>query len=1362
MIPSVPRLALGLRAAGRTEFAADGVAAVVDVCGFTAMTATLAERGPGGAERVSAILAALLGPVAEAADSLGGDVVNFAGDAVAAFFPDGSAPDKVALALRAACVRARKADPSLPELRVAAASGSIALSIIEGARGSAWFAGGSALVAAYEIAERCKPGKALAGKAAAARHKGAPDPTGFGRYMLSAKQADDGASVFADADAAVGEDGFRRVLSAFVRPAIGLSGKDASSFRAAVLRHAETTGGYARYFDTNDKGLMALVVFGYPRMPDDPFRNAASFARGLADELGGGFAAGAAYGLTYAGKVGGAARHAHTCIGQTVNLACRLMQAAAPGTLLVPTEDLERWRANADGARSESVDCKGYDAPVSATALDPLKLPSSDASNARAGATGGGTMAGRDADGIAARFVGRQRELAELARSLAEGDTTVLHGPAGSGKTRLALEAIRNVGRIALRMAPDPVTKASLSGFASAVRDALAAAIRGTIDAPGTASEDLEAASTRRTLDAQAASAVAAILGLPDPSGLFRACEDANKAGFLARGMVALFDAANRAVPVALLFDDAHDFGSEDAALAKQLSGLVSRSDPRLPVIAASRDLERGFAPDGDAAVIDLVDLSPEETRELVAGLARAAGIPADGDTVGRVATASGGNPLFAEEAVRFVASREGASAGKDAGAATAIPDTVHDLVVAQVDSTGRASSRALKLGAVLGVRFALDELERFAKAAADEDDRTTARGAHAGAPRGTPGLASDGITAPDALSGAVRAGLLSNPDERAYLFRHVVVRDVVYGMVLGTRLAALHKLAASLLEPDVESDPSRWPELVRHAERSGDGALLERLLSRAAPWAEASWRNDEAIAWYGLLAERSRDADTRARGIRKRAELLSHVGRIDEATAAFRDAIDAARACADRSALPNALQAAAQSVMNTGDINDAEPVVAELSALVADGEAFAEVDREVACRALEALSVYFYYKGDFAEARRYAELQCARAGDAEDAVTAEACSEMAGLALADQRDKDEPLVWLDKGIALAKKVGDKKLIALCLYYYSVAYNRRCEFDQALRYCGEHMALASAIGDKSGVLYALARRGAVKLMMERFDEAIEDFTTLLREANASGIAMSVQAALVGLGNALYYSGRVDESLPYYLEHYAATSASGNNLMASITASAIGRAYHERGESERALDFFRKELDAARDVNDELRKGLAYGYIGMVLADHAPSDKALECLNYAIAKCSGFAVPCRTSRLYLEKARLYLERALTTTGLNDEAARIIHGLLDRAVEDAAKVNEPIVVDIPLQVRALKARVDDELSGSSRRSAASALIDETVPIRACDRALLDLERWRLSGDRDALERARVASPGLARRYVRWETRVRAGRR
>src|SRR3954454_19454069 len=269
-------------------------------------------------------------------------------------------------------------------------------------------------------------------------------------------------------------------------------------------------------------------------------------------------------------------------------------------------------------------------------------------------------------------------------------------------------------------------------------------------------------------------------------------------------------EARARRHPMVLVFEDIHwaDHGMLD--LIEHLARWVRAP---LLILCLARDelLER--RPEGgggrrDATAIFLEPLTSDESRELVSAL-----MPEGRDAapvVQFVAQRAGGNPFFAEEMVRRL-TEEGTET------VDALPDTVHALLAARLDSLEPIERQIVQQAAVVGQSFWEGTLVPVA-----ED-------AGADLPEVLASLHEKDILMP------LPGGDDGLPGEREMTFKHVLIRDVAYGMLPKAVRCRKHFQVGNYLE-----------------ERAGDRAdelanlLAEHYWRAALLGDEAGLSNDE------------------------------------------------------------------------------------------------------------------------------------------------------------------------------------------------------------------------------------------------------------------------------------------------------------------------------------------------------------------------------------------------------------------------------------------------------------------------------------------------------------------------------------
>ena len=180
--------------------------------------------------------------------------------------------------------------------------------------------------------------------------------------------------------------------------------------------------------------------------------------------------------------------------------------------------------------------------------------------------------------------------------------------------------------------------------------------------------------------------------------------------------------------------------------------------------------------------------LSPEATVELLGELLT--GTPVPGEVWSRLLTATGGNPLYAEEYARMLV--EGAPEGE-----LPLPESVHALIAARLDVLGRDAKAVLQDAAVVGKEFWVSPLEQLA------------------------GLSRE--TVEERLVELERKGFVSArahsavAGETQYAFSHVLIRDIAYGQIPRSRRTEKHRLAGDWVAALAPDRASNLAEMTAH-----------------------------------------------------------------------------------------------------------------------------------------------------------------------------------------------------------------------------------------------------------------------------------------------------------------------------------------------------------------------------------------------------------------------------------------------------------------------------------------------------------------------------------------------------------------
>src|SRR4051812_890811 len=565
-----------------------------------------------------------------------------------------------------------------------------------------------------------------------------------------------------------------------------------------------------RYGGTVDKyiGDNVMAIFGAPVAHEDDEERAVRAGLGMQNAMGevnldlpDGVEFDLRVGINTGEVLAGAVGQDYTVVGDTVNVAARLQSAARPGSVTVGERTM---RFSGRAIRYEELDplhLKGKAEPV--PAWEALGV-STEQPVGRAAAAREAPLVGR-ANALATLEAIFERVELERAPHL-----VTLVGEAGVGKSRVLRELQTKLGH--RQSEPTFRTGRCLPYGSGIVFWALGEVLReecGIVDHDSaeeawgklrTYALDLFGGKgTAVAEDAERQTAlIARLIGLEVPAELIPVGEDPERLresffSALRAGIEAM--AARR--PLVLAFEDIHwaDDGMLDA-----IEHLAQWVRAPLMLVCRARDELLDRRPSwgggrGSATQLVLDPLSASETEELVASL-----LPPGVAVIPELVERSGGNPLFAEEMARRIAEEGTLQAAE-------LPDTVQALLAARLDALEPFERRVVQQAAVVGRTFWEGSLATLSESKPRELEQALLS------------LQEKDILAPGAES------LLAG--ERELAFKHVLIRDVAYGMLPKAVRARKHFEVGGFIEDRAGDRTDEVVSLL--AEHYGRAAALGR-----------------------------------------------------------------------------------------------------------------------------------------------------------------------------------------------------------------------------------------------------------------------------------------------------------------------------------------------------------------------------------------------------------------------------------------------------------------------------------------------------------------------------------------------------
>ncbi len=898
-----------------------------------------------------------------------------------------------------------------------------------------------------------------------------------------------------------------------------------------------------------DKGNYLYAAFGAPTAHENDPQRAVSAALDLLAlppdlDFVGPLQIGVGQGTMRTGAYGSVTRRTYGVIGDAVNLSARLMQNAAPGTVLV-TQALRdvlqqafEWEALPD------IRVKGKEELV------PVARPRRKKQSPGRSVIYSGALVGREAE---------VRQLAQAIQPIFAGrfgGVVYVHGEPGVGKSRLIYE-LQQQAQAQFALAwftcpADPILRQSLNPFRyflrqyfgqnsdnteevnkvnfAAALNTLIERLRAGTDAAGAEDVIVELERTRSMLGA--------LVDLYWEGSLYEQLEPELRFRNTLLAFKTLVQAESRLQPVILHVEDVHWLDSDSQELLVTLTRNVR--DLSFAVILSGRYRDDGspFTLELDADVprvtLDLNTLSLEGTRALAAQVLAG---PLSDALANFLRLKTEGNPLFVEQLTldlreRALVRRHNAVWDIVSEDVEAVPATINAVLIARLDRLAAQVKAVVQTAAVLGREFEILILSR---------------------------MLHDDVDLPRKVQRAEEEMIWSALNQLHYIFRHTMMRDAAYDMQLQTRLQNLHALAAGVMEQIYAGDLApHYADLAYHYGKANDRAQAFRYARLAGEEAAARFANQEAIQHF--------------------LQALQHALYLPpDQTYAERQSVYASLG---------------ELMVTTGQYEAAQEHLTHSLALAQESD-----DRDGQARVYRWLAHLFELRGEYALALDWVQRGIAVLSR-RDTITAAELALVAGMIYTRQGEYEEALSQCETALDIARQHAELTTLAraynllghiarlrgqtmTAIEHFQRAYELHERTANLHGQATMHNQIANAYFDLSQWQEADARYREARLIFERIGDI---YLCAVADNNLGEIAL--------------YQGRLDEARNYYQRAVDAMhQIGGSTYILGVLHMNLGHAFIRRGEIASAIAELQRgrtyfEQAQVRDFLPELHRHLA--------------------------------------------------------------------------------------------------------------------------------------------------------------------------
>ena len=408
----------------------------------------------------------------------------------------------------------------------------------------------------------------------------------------------------------------------------------------------------------------------------------------------------------------------------------------------------------------------------------------------------------------------------------------------------------------------------------------------------------------------------------------------------------------------------------------------------------------------------------------------------------------------------------------------------------------------------------------------------------------------------------------------------------------------------------------------------AGESATAMRLAAALAWFWYLRGHFSEGRGWLdrALAAPEKAPASTRARGLNGAGNLAYAHGDYAGAAAAYEEGLALFRGLGDTQGVANVLNNLGNLARARGDYPRAVALLEENLALRRQLG-----DRGGLALALNNLGLVAHHGGDHARAARFFEESLAlnrELGDRHH--VALALNNLGNLA---QQRGDYTLATTlhQENLALCRELGDTRGVANTLNNLALVAQDRGDYTEAAAMLEESQALSRELGDQDGIANALNNLGLVA--RDRGDAAraaalLEESLTLFRQGgNTRGAAWSLN----GLGSVARDRGDTERAGVLLEEGLALCRELGDRRGIAWTLHNLGAVAHDRGDDGRAAALHREALGLGYDTADRSIVAACTEALAGVAVARGRAEQAARLLGAAEALREAIGSPLPPAR-----------------------------------------------------------------------------------------------------------------------------------
>ena len=959
---------------------------------------------------------------------------------------------------------------------------------------------------------------------------------------------------------------FREVIAVFISYANAYEYHELESITKTVLNEFENFGGYFKEIDFSERDGVIVGLFGAPISYENNVHRALECVLAIRDNITHLQAKypyrmrmGLTSGVAFTGTVGGFERNQYAAVGDRVNLAARLMQKAEWGEIL--TDKSLTLAKSFQFEEKGHLIYKGVTSEVPTYRLIKKRLENKPFFEDK--------MVGRSAE--LKLLINFSNQITSKSKSI----VATINGEAGIGKSRLTYELHQKLPNMQWVSCPaDQILKKSLNPFTHFLKQFFnqnpdksiaenklefeSAFEKVTQMLPPTQLDtaEMDFENEEGQLHAElyrTKSVLAAWAGLIWEDSLWEQLDAKGRYENTLTALSTFFMVLASQKPLVLEIEDAHWLDDDSKNFLHYFIKKIEHY-PILCLFTLRYDDEGALIPvfepeflnENNIATLNIA-LNSFSQEDLKIFAERRLKGHVHADFVKTLWRTTNGNPFYAEQIVDYFTENDLLEAESNhywniKDKKVKVSTSISSILTARIDRLSFILKETVKTAAVIGREFELPILTEV-MLAHDEYRRRNGNGK---------------LVLREQVQTAEKGQIWQAMNELRYIFRHTLLREAIYDMQLKTRVRELHAMIAQAIEK-IYTDQleDRFIDLAFHYEQAGNTPKTNEYLKKAGDYARRNFQNQKALDLYDQLLKNTSDTVETIKILIRKGEVLQLIGSWTSSELCFKkallmtDEVDDVilkgrtyNALGHVMMLKGAYKDARRQLEKAGtffdSVNDVQGIILTYGNLgnlyFRQGEyerakeyysksisMSREHNKHNNAQIVSYLGLTYMNQGNYTEGVLCQKEEIKICEDQNDLVGMSTLYVNIGILYTEKGDNTNALKYLETGLSLAQKLGNKQLTSIALGCIGHLWLLKGDFEKAQHYLVEDLKMTKELGDKQGVAIACELNGRLHSTKGEFDEALQFFKESLNLCRELLYQKGIAKALHGMAEIYAYN-----------------------------------------------------------------------------------------------------------------------------------------------------------------------------------------------------------------------------------------------